>query len=93
MHSYLDLAGTNIIVYRTQGLKQRHDENERANTNRRSALKEYIKPNTKVKIQRQKVSDDEDIDIDKIVRGDKPKMIEIVPQKLKSSTKRKRPKD
>ena len=50
-----------------QGQKQRHGENERANTNRHSALKEYIKPNTKVKIQRQKVSDDEDIDIDKIV--------------------------
>ena len=64
LHSYLDLAGTNIIA---QGQKQRNDENERANTNRRSALKEYIKPNTNVKIQRQKVSDDKDIDIDKIV--------------------------
>ena len=32
-----------------------------------------IKPNTKVKIQRQKVPDDEDIDIDKIVKDDKPK--------------------
>ena len=42
-------------------------------TNRCLALKEYIKPNTKAKIQRQKVSDDEDIDIDKIARGDKPK--------------------
>ena len=30
-HSYLDLAGTNIIPYRTRGQKQRHDENERAN--------------------------------------------------------------
>ena len=56
-----------------KGQKQRHDENERANTNRHSALKDYIKPNTKVKIQRQKVPDDEDIDIDKIVKGDKPK--------------------
>ena len=74
-HSYLDLAGANIIVYRTQGQKQRHEVNERANTNRYSALKEYrsIKPNTNVKIQRQKVPDDEDIDIDKIVRGDKTK--------------------
>ena len=72
-HSYLDLAGTNIIGYRTQGQKQRHEVNERANTNRCSALKEYTKPNTKVKIQRQKVLDDEDIDIDKIVKGDKPK--------------------
>ena len=72
-HSYLDLAGVNIIPYRTRGQKQRHDENERANTNRHSALKDYTKPNTKAKIQRQKVPDDEDIDIDKIVKGDKPK--------------------
>ena len=72
-HSYLDLAGTNIIPYKTRGQKQRHDENERANANRHSALKDYTKPNTKVKIQRQKVPDDEDIDIDKIVKGDKPK--------------------
>ena len=27
LHSYLDLAGTNIIPYRTRGQKQRHDEN------------------------------------------------------------------
>ena len=73
LHSYLDLAGANIIPYRTRGQKQRHDENERANTNRRSALKDYTKPNTKVKIQRQKVPDDKNIDIDKIVKGDKPK--------------------
>ena len=63
-HSYLDLAGSNIILYRTRGQKQRHDENERAHTNRCSALKDYTKPNTNVKIQRQKVLDDEDIDID-----------------------------
>ena len=73
LHSYLDLAGVNIIPYRMRGQKQRHDENERANTNRCSALKDYTKPNTKVKIQRQKVPDDADIDIDKIVKGDKPK--------------------
>ena len=72
-HSYLDLAGANIILYRMRGQKQRHDENERANTNRRSAPKDYTKPNTKVKIQGQKVPHDEDIDIDKIVKGDKPK--------------------
>ena len=72
-HSCLDLAGTNIIVYRTRGQKQRHEENEWANSNRCSALKEYIKSNTKAKIQRQKVPDDEDIDIDKIAQGDKPK--------------------
>ena len=72
-HSYLDLAGANIIPYRTRGQKQRHDENEKANTNRHSALKDYTKPNTKVKIERQKVLGDKDIDIDKIVKGDKPK--------------------
>ena len=92
-HSYLDLAGTNIIAYRMRGQKQRHDENERANTNRCLALKEYIKPNTKAKIQRQKVPDDEDIDIDKIARGDKPKDDRNSATKMKSSTKRKRPKD
>ena len=73
LHSYLDLAGTNIIAYRTRGQKQRHEVNERVNTNRHSALTEYTKPNTNVKIQRQKVPDDEDIDIDKIIQGDKPK--------------------
>ena len=34
---------------------------------------EYIKPNTKVKTRRQKVPDDEDIDIAKIFKDDKPK--------------------
>ena len=70
LHSYLDLAGINIIPYRTRG---QNDENERANINRHSALKDYTKPNTKAKIQRQKVPDDADIDIDKRVKGDKPK--------------------
>ena len=41
--------------------------------NRRSAHIEYIKPNTKVKTQRQKISDDEDIDMAKIVKDDKPR--------------------
>ena len=44
-----------------------------ANANRCSAHTEYIKPNTKVKTQRQKVPDDEDIDMAKIVKDDKPK--------------------
>ena len=87
------MAGTNIILYRTRGQKQRHNENERANANRCSALKDYTKPNIKVKTQRQKVPDDEDIDIDKIVKGDKSKMIEKVPLKLKGNQEKKRPKD
>ena len=39
-----------------------------------SAHTDYIKPNTKVKTQRQKVPDDEDIVIAKIVKDDKIKM-------------------
>ena len=68
LHSYLDLADTNIILYRMREQKQRHDENERANANRCSALTDNTKPNTKVKMQRQKVPDDEDIDVDKSQR-------------------------
>ena len=70
---YLDLASTNIIPHRTRGQKQRHEENEMAYANRHSADIDYIKPNTKVKIQRQKVPDDEDIDMAKIVKDDKPR--------------------
>ena len=72
-HDYLDLASSNIIQYRTRGQKQRREENEMAYANRHSAHIEYIKPNTKVKKQRQKVPDDEDIDMAKIVKDDKPR--------------------
>ena len=72
-HSYLDLASSNIIAHRTRWQKQRYEINERANPNRCLALKEDRKPNMNVKLQRQKVPDDEDIDINKIVRGDRPK--------------------
>ena len=72
-YDYLDLAGTNNILYRTRGQKQRYEENEMANANRHSAHIEHIKPNTKVKTQKQKVPDDEDIDIAKIVKDGKPK--------------------
>ena len=44
-----------------------------AYASRCSAHVEYIKPNTKVKTQRQKVPDDEDINIAKKVKDDKPK--------------------
>ena len=74
-HDYLDLASivsTNIIEYRTRGQKQRQKANEMANANRHLAHIEYIKPNTRVKTQRQRVPDDEDIDMDKIVKDDKP---------------------
>ena len=73
LHDYLDLASTNIIQYRTRGQKQRQTANEMADANRCPAHIEYIKPNTRVKMQRQKVPDDEDIDIDKIVKDDVPR--------------------
>ena len=66
-HSYLDLASFNIIAHRMRGQKQRYETNIRANTNRRLALKEGIR------MRRQKEPDDENIDINKIVRGDRPK--------------------
>ena len=70
-HDYLDLASSNIIPHRTRGQKQRHKEREMTYANRHSTHIEYIKPNTKVKKQRQKVPDDEDIDMAKIVKDDK----------------------
>ena len=73
LHDYLDLASANIIQYRTRGQKQRHKENEMAYSNRYSAHTEYLKPNTRAKMQRQKVPDNEDIDIDKIFKDDKPR--------------------
>ena len=87
LHSYLDLAGTNIIPYRTRGQKQRYEENEMANANRCSAHTEYIQPNTKVKTQRQKVQDDEDIDIAKIVKDDTPKYDRKRDTKIESQLK------
>ena len=72
-HDYLDLATTNIIQYRTRGQKQRQKAIEMAYANRCSANIEYVKPNTRVRKQRQKVPDDEDIDMDKIVKDDMPR--------------------
>ena len=65
-HSYLDLASSNIIAHRMRGQKQRYEINTRANTNRCLALKDGTKPNMNIKTRRQKVPDDEDIDINKI---------------------------
>ena len=72
-HSYLDLASSNIIGNRTQGQKQRYEINTRANTSRCLALKVGTKLNINIKTRRQKVPDDEDIDINKIAQGDRPK--------------------
>ena len=70
-HDYLDLASTNIIQYRTRG--QRQKASEMAYAYRCPANIESIKPNTRVRKQRQKVPDDEDIDMDKIVTDDTPR--------------------
>ena len=72
-HSYLDLASSNIIAHRTRGQKQRYEINIRANTNRHLPLKKGMMLNTNIKMQRQKVQDDEDININKIAQGDRPK--------------------
>ena len=72
-HSYLDLASSNIIVHRTRGQKQRYEINTRANASRCLALKEGTKLYTNIKTRRQILPDDEDIDINKIARGNRPK--------------------
>ena len=72
-HSYLDLASSNIIAHRTQGQKQRYEITIRANTNRCLPLKKGTMSNTNIKMQRQKVPDDEDININKIAQGGRPK--------------------
>ena len=73
LHSYLDLASSNIIVHRTRGQKQRYEINTTANTSKRLALKEGMKLNINIRMQRQKVPDDEHIDINKIAQGNRPK--------------------
>ena len=72
-HDYLDIASTNIIQYRTRGQKKRQEKSKAEYTNRCLANMEYIKPNTGLRKQRQKVPDNEDIDIDKIVKDDTPR--------------------
>ena len=72
-HSYLDLASSNMMAHRTQGQKQRYETDIRAHTNKRLAQKESTKPNTNIDIKGQKVPDDEDIDINKIAQGNRPK--------------------
>ena len=75
LHDYLDLASTDIIQYRTRGQKQRQKASKAEYANRHLANIEYIKPNTGLRKQRQKVSDDEDIDVGKIVKDDTPRYV------------------
>ena len=72
-HSYLDLASSNIIVHRMRGQKQRYETDIRAHANKRLVRKESTKPNTNIDRKGQKVPDDENIDINKIAQGDRPK--------------------
>ena len=72
-HSYLDLASSNIIAHRTQGQKQRYETDIRAYTSKCLASKESTKHKVNINIKGQKVPDDEDIDINKIAQGDRPK--------------------
>ena len=72
-HDYVDLASTNIIQYRTRGQKQGQKASKAEYANRCLANIECIKPNTGLRKQRQKVPDNEDIDMDKIVKDDMPR--------------------
>ena len=72
-HSYLNLASSNIIAHRTRGQKQRYETDIRAYTSKRLSSKESTKPKANINIKGQKVPDDEDIDINKIAQGDRPK--------------------
>ena len=72
-HSDLDLASSNIIAHRTQGQKQRYETDIRAHTSKCLARKESTKPNMNTNMKGQKVPDDENIDINKIAQGNRPK--------------------
>ena len=72
-HSYLDLASSNIIMHRMRGQKQRYEIDIRAHTNKHLTLKESTKPNVNINMKGQKVPDDENIDINKIAQGKRPK--------------------
>ena len=72
-HSYLDLASSNIIAHRTRGQKQRYETDIRAHTSKCLAQKESTKPNMNTNMKGQKVPDDENIDINKIAQGHRPK--------------------
>ena len=54
LHSYLDLASSNIIAQRMRGQKQRYETDIRAHTSKCLARKESTKPNTNINIKRPK---------------------------------------
>ena len=64
---------TNIIQYKTRCQKQRQKAAEAELANRHLANIESLRPNTRARKQRQKVPDDEEIDMDKIAKDDMPR--------------------
>ena len=73
LHSYLDLASSNIIAHRMRGQKQRYEIGIRAHTKKCLTLKENTKPNVNISRKGQKVPDNENIDINKIAQIKRPK--------------------
>ena len=56
-----------------RGQKQRYETDIRAHTSKHFAQKESTKPNTNIDRKGQKVPDAENIDINKIAQGNRPK--------------------
>ena len=73
LHDYLDLANRDITQYNTRGQKKRQKAAVAKIANRHLVNIEIIKPNTRARNQRQKIPDDEDIDMDKIAKDDMPR--------------------
>ena len=92
-HSYSDLTSSNIIAHRMRGQKQRYERDIRAYTSKRLASKESTKPNVNINIKGQKVPDDEDIDINKIAQGERPKRDRNMADTTAKQHKIKRPRD
>ena len=72
-HDYLDLANTDITQCNTRCQKKRLKAAEAEIANMHLANIEIMKPITRSSKQRQKVPDDEDIDMDKIAKDDTPR--------------------
>ena len=69
-YDYSDLANIDSMQYNTRGQKKRHKAEL---AKQYLANIEIIKPNMRVRKQRQKVPDSEDIDINKIPKDDTPR--------------------
>ena len=69
-HEYLDLANTESTQYNTRATKRKYNIDEVRKVKIDLADLEIIQPDVRVRKMRQKVPDDESIDIDKIVKDD-----------------------